>query len=141
MSAPSTFMRAEIDEAGAAAARQLADNASRLADLGARLRALGPSLATLYRAPLKLNGAAAVGSPLIAPMAMIHRFYGLAEALSRRLGRDPDHSKATPLIKCASFALRQKRAQRSHPGGVTLRFLSEKGPVARPLDRFAYARS
>ena len=32
-------------------------------------------------------------SPLLTPIAMIHRFYGLAEAVSRRLGRNPDHPR------------------------------------------------
>jgi glucosamine--fructose-6-phosphate aminotransferase (isomerizing) len=33
------------------------------------------------------------GHPQLAPIAMIHRFYGLAEACARRLGRDPDRPK------------------------------------------------
>jgi len=32
-------------------------------------------------------------SPLLTPIAMIHRFYGLAEAVSRHLGRNPDHPR------------------------------------------------
>ena len=36
---------------------------------------------------------ATAGSPLLTPIAMIHRFYGLAEAVSRRLGRNPDHPR------------------------------------------------
>jgi glucosamine--fructose-6-phosphate aminotransferase (isomerizing) len=32
-------------------------------------------------------------SPLLAPIPMIHRFYGLAEAGARRLGRDPDNPR------------------------------------------------
>ena len=32
-------------------------------------------------------------SPLLTPIAMIHRFYGLAEAVSRRLGRNPDRPR------------------------------------------------
>jgi glucosamine--fructose-6-phosphate aminotransferase (isomerizing) len=32
-------------------------------------------------------------SPLLTPITMIHRFYGLAEAVSRRLGRNPDHPR------------------------------------------------
>ena len=31
------------------------------------------------------------GHPRLTPISMIHRFYGVAEAASRRLGRDPDH--------------------------------------------------
>jgi len=37
--------------------------------------------------------AAPTESSLLAPIAMIHRFYGLAEAVARRLGRDPDHPR------------------------------------------------
>ena len=36
---------------------------------------------------------ATAASPLLTPIAMIHRFYGLAEAVSRRLGRNPDHPR------------------------------------------------
>ena len=89
MTATLTRMRAEIDEAGDAVARQLAGKAGRIAALGRKLRALdppviatiargssdccalylkylaeialgvpcaslGPSIATLYRAPLRL---------------------------------------------------------------------------------------
>jgi glucosamine--fructose-6-phosphate aminotransferase (isomerizing) len=36
---------------------------------------------------------APTGSPLLAPIPMIHRFYGLAEAVARRLGRDPDNPR------------------------------------------------
>ncbi len=36
---------------------------------------------------------ATAASPLLTPIAMIHRFYGLAEALSRRLGRNPDRPR------------------------------------------------
>ena len=32
-------------------------------------------------------------SPLLTPIAMIHRYYGLAEAVSRRLGRNPDRPR------------------------------------------------
>ena len=32
----------------------------------------------------------AIESNMLAPIAMIHRFYALAEAVARRLGRDPD---------------------------------------------------
>ena len=35
-------------------------------------------------------GAADAGHPLLAPVTMIHRFYALAEAAARALGRDPD---------------------------------------------------
>jgi glutamine---fructose-6-phosphate transaminase (isomerizing) len=34
-----------------------------------------------------------VGVTLLEPVVMIHRFYRLAEALARRLGRDPDHPR------------------------------------------------
>ena len=36
---------------------------------------------------------AKVEATLLEPIAMIHRFYGLAEALARRLGRDPDRPR------------------------------------------------
>ena len=36
---------------------------------------------------------APAASPLLTPITMIHRFYGLAEAVSRRLGRNPDHPR------------------------------------------------
>jgi glucosamine--fructose-6-phosphate aminotransferase (isomerizing) len=32
-------------------------------------------------------------SPLLAPIPMIHRFYGLAETAARSLGRDPDNPR------------------------------------------------
>jgi glucosamine--fructose-6-phosphate aminotransferase (isomerizing) len=32
-------------------------------------------------------------SPLLAPIPMIHRFYGLAETVARSLGRDPDNPR------------------------------------------------
>jgi glutamine---fructose-6-phosphate transaminase (isomerizing) len=35
--------------------------------------------------------AAGADHPLVTPISMIHRFYLLAEACSRRLGRDPDN--------------------------------------------------
>ncbi len=35
-------------------------------------------------------GAEDAGHPLLAPITMVHRFYGLAEATARALGRDPD---------------------------------------------------
>ena len=37
--------------------------------------------------------AAALGHPQVTPMAMIHRFYGVAEACARKLGRDPDRPR------------------------------------------------
>ena len=37
--------------------------------------------------------ASAAGSSLLAPIPMIHRFYRLAEAVARRLGRDPDNPR------------------------------------------------
>ena len=40
--------------------------------------------------PMSL-AAARLDHPQVTPIAMIHRFYLLAEACSRRLGRDPDH--------------------------------------------------
>ncbi|MGO9743892.1 MAG: SIS domain-containing protein [Roseiarcus sp.] len=38
-------------------------------------------------------GVAACGSGWLEPIAMIHRFYGLAEATARTLGRDPDRPR------------------------------------------------
>jgi glucosamine--fructose-6-phosphate aminotransferase (isomerizing) len=38
-------------------------------------------------------GAEDAGHPLLAPIAMIHRFYGLSEAAARALGRDPDRPR------------------------------------------------
>ena len=35
-------------------------------------------------------GAADAGHPLLQPITMLHRFYALAEAAARALGRDPD---------------------------------------------------
>jgi glucosamine--fructose-6-phosphate aminotransferase (isomerizing) len=37
--------------------------------------------------------AAPAGAPVLAPIPMIHRFYGVAEALARRRGRDPDRPR------------------------------------------------
>jgi glutamine---fructose-6-phosphate transaminase (isomerizing) len=36
---------------------------------------------------------AKVEATLLEPIVMIHRFYRLAEALARRLGRDPDRPR------------------------------------------------
>ena len=47
----------------------------------ARLAAMGASVETID---------IAAAHPLLAPLAMLHRFYGLAEACARALGRDPD---------------------------------------------------
>jgi glucosamine--fructose-6-phosphate aminotransferase (isomerizing) len=38
-------------------------------------------------------GAEDAGHPLLAPIAMVHRFYALAEAAARALGRDPDRPR------------------------------------------------
>jgi glucosamine--fructose-6-phosphate aminotransferase (isomerizing) len=58
-----------------------------------RLRALGARVVTVEAGgqdgPDRL-GAAAARHPLLAPIPMLHRFYALAEATARRLGRDPD---------------------------------------------------
>ena len=37
-------------------------------------------------------------SSWLAPIPMIHRFYRLAEALARRLGRDPDRPRNLPKV-------------------------------------------
>jgi glucosamine--fructose-6-phosphate aminotransferase (isomerizing) len=60
----------------------------------ARFRALGARVVTIESGVADgadRLGAADAGHPLLAPIAMIHRFYALAEAVARRLGRDPDH--------------------------------------------------
>ncbi len=65
----------------------MGDTLLRLTDMGARVLIVdvasedGPALLA----------AADVGHPQLAPIAMIHRFYRLAEFCSRRLGRDPDN--------------------------------------------------
>ena len=38
-------------------------------------------------------GAEDAGHPLLAPITMVHRFYALAEAAARALGRDPDRPR------------------------------------------------
>ncbi len=60
----------------------------------ARFRALGARVVTIESGAtdgVDRLGAADAGHPLLAPITMIHRFYALAEAVARRLGRDPDH--------------------------------------------------
>lgn len=65
----------------------MGDTLHRLADMGARVLVVdaasgdGPDLLA----------AADAGHPQLTPIAMIHRFYRLAELCARRLGRDPDH--------------------------------------------------
>jgi glutamine---fructose-6-phosphate transaminase (isomerizing) len=65
-----------------------------MSDTLSQLRAMGAE--TLVIDALDGDGpmalaAARVDHPQLTPIAMIHRFYLLAEACSRRLGRDPDH--------------------------------------------------
>ena len=68
------------------AREQMEDTLRRLAEMGARILRIeaghGDEEARL--------ASAAIGPAPLAPIAMIHRFYGLAEAVARRLGRDPD---------------------------------------------------
>jgi glucosamine--fructose-6-phosphate aminotransferase (isomerizing) len=59
-----------------------------------KLRAMGAEMLVVDAVdadgPMSL-AAARLDHPQVAPIAMIHRFYLLVEACSRRLGRDPDH--------------------------------------------------
>jgi glutamine---fructose-6-phosphate transaminase (isomerizing) len=65
-----------------------------MSDTLSRLRAMGAETLVIDALdgdrPMAL-AAARVDHPQLTPIAMIHRFYLLAEACSRRLGRDPDH--------------------------------------------------
>jgi glutamine---fructose-6-phosphate transaminase (isomerizing) len=58
-----------------------------------RLAAMGARILMIDAAPAR--GAALVapsaGHPLLTPVVMLHRFYGVAEACARALGRDPDN--------------------------------------------------
>jgi glucosamine--fructose-6-phosphate aminotransferase (isomerizing) len=71
------------------AAEGFADALARLSDLGARVVTVDAGASDGERR----LGAADAGHPLLAPITMIHRFYGLAEAAARRLGRDPDRPR------------------------------------------------
>jgi glucosamine--fructose-6-phosphate aminotransferase (isomerizing) len=62
---------------------------AQLADAGATVIAIGAGGADeAHRLAV-----AEVGATLLDPVVMIHRFYRLAEALARRLGRDPDRPR------------------------------------------------
>ena len=65
----------------------MSDTLRRLAAMGADILAVD---ALDTDGPMALSAAAA-DHPLLTPIAMIHRFYRLAEACARRLGRDPDN--------------------------------------------------
>jgi glutamine---fructose-6-phosphate transaminase (isomerizing) len=71
-----------------AAREGMAETLARLAAMGARV--LIVDVESEREAAL---GVAPADHPLLTPIAMLHRFYGLAEACSRALGRDPDNPK------------------------------------------------
>lgn len=66
----------------------LEDTLRRLAGMGARVLRIDVGADAEDRL-----GHAAIEPASLAPIAMIHRFYRLAEAVSRKLGRDPDNPK------------------------------------------------
>ena len=105
MTASLTYMRAEIDEAGAAIARQLAGDAGRIDRLGRKLRALDPPvLTTIARGSsdccalyLKYLAEIVVGIPCASIGPSIATLYGAPLRLSRaaavsisQSGRSPD---------------------------------------------------
>ena len=62
----------------------------------ARLREMGARVLTIDAGGEDETDRLAVSRaahPRLTPISMIHRFYGLAEACARRLGRDPDHPR------------------------------------------------
>jgi glutamine---fructose-6-phosphate transaminase (isomerizing) len=65
----------------------MSETLRRLASMGAEALVID---ALEEDGPMAL-AAARAGHPQATPIAMIHRFYFLAEASARRLGRDPDH--------------------------------------------------
>lgn len=65
----------------------MSETLQRLAAMGAEILVID---ALESDGPMAL-AAAAADHPLLTPIAMIHRFYRLAEACARRLGRDPDN--------------------------------------------------
>ena len=67
----------------------LEETLTRLAEMGARVLRVDAGGSD---AEDRL-GFAAIDPPALAPIAMIHRFYSLAEAVARRLGRDPDNPR------------------------------------------------
>jgi glucosamine--fructose-6-phosphate aminotransferase (isomerizing) len=59
-----------------------------------RLAGMGANVVIVDVAPSPTQAALVVpaaGHPLLTPVVMIHRFYGLVEACARALGRDPDN--------------------------------------------------
>ena len=72
-----------------AARAGLEDTLARLVEMGARILRIDAGGAD---AEDRLAHAA-IDPPALAPIAMIHRFYLLAEAVARRLGRDPDNPR------------------------------------------------
>ena len=105
MTEPLTHMRAEIDEAGTAIARLLAENEGRINRLGAKLRALDPLvLTTIARGSsdycalyLKYLAEIVVGIPCASIGPSIATLYGAPLHLSRaaavsisQSGRSPD---------------------------------------------------
>jgi glucosamine--fructose-6-phosphate aminotransferase (isomerizing) len=154
-----THMRAEIDEAGDALARQLALNAPALADLGRRLRALdppvvatiargssdhcalylkymveielgapcasiGPSIATLYRAPLRLGRAVAVAisqsgrSPDIVEMQRLARRAGALTIASVNDVTSPLAKEAEALLPLSAGVEQSVAATKSMIAGL-----------------------
>ena len=64
-----------------------------MAETLARLAAMGARLIVIDAAPTADAAliVPAADHPLLTPIVMLHRFYGLVEACSRALGRDPDN--------------------------------------------------
>jgi glucosamine--fructose-6-phosphate aminotransferase (isomerizing) len=62
---------------------------ARLAEMGARILKVEAGGVDADEA----LAAAPAGAPVLAPISMIHRFYGVAEALARRRGRNPDRPR------------------------------------------------
>lgn len=69
-----------------AARAGMAETLERLAEMGARVIVI--DAASAVKSALTIPAAE---HPLLTPIVMLHRFYGLAEACSRQLGRDPDN--------------------------------------------------
>jgi glucosamine--fructose-6-phosphate aminotransferase (isomerizing) len=69
------------------AREQMEETLRRLAEMGARI--LRVDLGGVDE-EARLS-CASIGPAALAPITMIHRFYGLVEAVARRLGRDPDN--------------------------------------------------
>ena len=65
----------------------MSETLARLAAMGARLLVVDAAAAPGDAALI----VPAAGHPLLTPIAMLHRFYGIVEASARALGRDPDH--------------------------------------------------